>query len=327
MTVSECSYHGNIATGQGGALYLQEVSPITITRTDFEHNQAVVGGGALYLTEHSLADITDAAFKSNTAASGGEDAAHGGALLLTGKSRVVLAHSNASESVATCGGFAYVEGGSNATIENSRFSANTAMRGCETALAPAVVFPDGFTNKQGGGAFFLTDDLHEGTAVDCNACEFDANVASGDSNGGAFAMTASKVRLTKTVFESNRAEANGGAVAAKRHSVMTLVDGSNTFESNQAMNGGAIYLSANASYETDSTVDSSRRRLATIEAEDVRFARELEEEYSFNYTYDVHARRAHDVLHHFPEHLARGVQAVRVRYGIRRRGGGLRRER
>ena len=52
MTVSECSYHGNIATGQGGALYLQEVSPITITRTDFEHNQAVVGGGALYLTEH-----------------------------------------------------------------------------------------------------------------------------------------------------------------------------------------------------------------------------------------------------------------------------------
>ena len=79
--MSECSYHGNIATGQGGALYLQEVSPITITRTDFEHNQAVVGGGALYLTEHSLADITDAAFKSNTAASGGEDAAHGGALL------------------------------------------------------------------------------------------------------------------------------------------------------------------------------------------------------------------------------------------------------
>ena len=135
MTVDDCSYEGNIATGNGGAMALQSVSPITISRTRFVHNQGGVGGGALYLTENSLAEIADAVFTSNTADSGGNDEAHGGALKLSGKSRVVMVRSNASESVATCGGFAYAEGGSNMTMASSRFSANTATRGCSPALA------------------------------------------------------------------------------------------------------------------------------------------------------------------------------------------------
>ena len=98
-------------------------------------------------------------------------------------------------------------------------------------------------------------------------------------------MIASVVRLTDTTFDQNRAEMNGGAVAAKQDSIIKLVDGSNTFQSNSATNGGAIYLVSNSSYVTHSTGDSSRRRLATT-AEDDRFARELQGEYSFNYTYE-----------------------------------------
>ena len=99
-------------------------------------------------------------------------------------------------------------------------------------------------------------------------------------------MIASVVRLTDTTFDQNRAEMNGGAVAAKQDSIIKLVDGSNTFQSNSATNGGAIYLVSNSSYVTHSTGDSSRRRLATT-AEDDRFARELQGEYSFNYTYEL----------------------------------------
>ena len=42
-------------------------------------------------------------------------------------------------------------------------------------------------------------------------------------------MTGSEVRLTDTVFDHNIADQNGGAIAAKLNSHISLIDGTNRF--------------------------------------------------------------------------------------------------
>ena len=282
----------NVATA-GGALYLHTVTDMTISRTGFERNRVTAGGGALYLTSASFAHLSDVEFLANTAlktpAAGDEG---GGAVQLTHGSGMRLIDCNASAGVAACGGFAYLMQGSNMSVAGSRFTANTAMTGCVSTLANEIFIPGipPLVNRQGGGAIFMIDDTNQGTALECMDSKFSENRARGDSNGGALAMTSSEVRLTDTVFDRNLADQNGGAIAAKLNSHISLIDGTNRFSHNEASNGGAIYLASHTNYTTissnslDTNHTVTRGRKLSSFAQEVEFSRELEEEYSYNYT-------------------------------------------
>ncbi len=115
LTVENCTFTGNTATGNGGAINLLDKNKLTVTGSNFEGNTvtgaaANKGGGALYVANTS-ASFSGTTFKNNSAA--GTDTSAGGAIVF----------------------YALGAGANNCSVTDCIFEGNSAPNGGAIALS------------------------------------------------------------------------------------------------------------------------------------------------------------------------------------------------
>ncbi len=211
LTVSNCRFRDNSATGYGGAMYIGVDAAVTLIRCQFEGNSAVSGGGAL-LIQVSSPEFQDCTFLNNSAATGGA------AFSLDGADPVFRQCLFQSNRVTQVGG----------ALAN--LGANAVITGC--------TFEDNTSDSSGGAVF------NYNASPRISGCKFYANQSS--TAGGAIAnfseTTAAEAQKAKpivvnSVFTQNVAVDNGGAVANQGASPVYT---NCTFYGNEANVGGAM---------------------------------------------------------------------------------------
>ena len=125
---------GNAATGDGGAIALQQGCTVNIRNAQFKNNTASGDGGAVSMASGSL-PLTNAVFQSNTASG------NGGAVYTGANSELDLTNSTLQgNSAAAEGGALYIGDGAKATVINGRITGNVASGtngGAINVAAPA----------------------------------------------------------------------------------------------------------------------------------------------------------------------------------------------
>ncbi len=216
------------ATG-GGAIFGDDDTTITITKTTFKNNQAEANGGAIYT--HNKLTITDSEFTANTATGyGGAIHSYYGKISITNtqfQNNKVL-----NESGGAIGNFygninidktvlnnnkASQEGGSLYSSEGNIKITNTNITNNEC-------------NDYGGGI-----STEKGTLILENN-NFISNKNT-DSYGGAVSSYKDKFNATNNQFTKNHAEWRGGAIYSFKSETKLH---RNNYTTNTAYNGGAL---------------------------------------------------------------------------------------
>ncbi len=223
----DVKFTNNCSELSGGAIFAQTKNSIVIYgSTLFEGNKSMKSNGGAINTSSALT-VKDAVFKNNEAAS------KGGALYIYCASEELTVRQ--------------------VSIEKGVFDSNKASKG--GALACSASRED-FTKGAIGyiGAVSFTGNLAYKTASD------DPELSDGASSGGAepgaliyngkggavYLSRKAQLTMEGTVFKSNTAEDNGGALYVTSGS--NLLASSITFEENKATGdkGGALYITTNA---------------------------------------------------------------------------------
>jgi predicted outer membrane repeat protein len=204
-------FHGNVATSDGGGMWIQSTTIITLTRSlRFTNNVAEGTGGALSIDNSHDSDkkgeqvILSGEFINNTGYYGGAVYATSAQLTFTDTTMI----SNSGDAL---------------TISNSNI----------TFTGTTCIF-----NHTGGAVI-----AEESSIVFENDTIFDSN--NGRDGGALNSLQGTVLFLGHTRFQRNQADGNGGALYA----VGTSIHFQNhvSFISNTArVNGGAIYLDTGA---------------------------------------------------------------------------------
>jgi len=216
-TFDTCTFVGNSAADDGGALYVQNGASVDVLDSEFDANVSGSGGGAI-LNDSSTVSVEGSLFTSNTAVWGGAVYDYGSTGSLSVDDSVL------TDNAASLGGGAGMNGsGGVLRFTNSDISSNAA-----TAAAGD------------GGAFAIGT----GGVLTLDTCTLDDNTA-GD-HGGAIATsgTGTTVNLTDADLSGNIAGSYGGGISASYYigyPTVTVTRGSIT--SNVASTGGGIYAS------------------------------------------------------------------------------------
>ena len=233
VTVVESNFVGNSAE-IGGAIYIHQLSNITITNSTFFKNRAT---NAKFDTQCSDSVLDRNAWTENFKhCSGG--------VIAMFTSRLTISHSTFSNNTSECGdggaGALSVQQDSVATIDNCEFLNNT-VNGFGGAIivdrrSSATVDTSTFyynSANEGGVIYVVLDSIM--VVSDSKFVNNSANV-----RGGVVALDrTSQLTNRGSQFINNRA-ATGGALSAVR-STVNLTDG--IFSTNQATeSGGAIYI-------------------------------------------------------------------------------------
>ena len=227
-------YGGNSAiSGNGGALYLVNVSCVDIVDSSFDSNYASNNGGALSLVNVSHINISSSSFNSNYASN------NGGALSLVNVSHINISSSSFNSNSANndSGGALYaISISDNLNIWNSTFTNNNANNGGAIFMTNCTgnesIVSSSFSSNHAinGGAVCLVD-IHNIDISTNNFGYFDTSLS---EDGDGFISTAS----IKSKY-GNYAD-NGGAIFMQNAGDVTLFR--NIFTLNQAKNGGASFL-------------------------------------------------------------------------------------
>ncbi|GMH45944.1 hypothetical protein BSKO_13908 [Bryopsis sp. KO-2023] len=264
MNITSCSFSSNQATGNGGALFVEQAgegtSKIRLFDVQFTDNQAGTfppsNGGAMYTKGKSLSVnfLGKIFFMRNKAAAGG------GASVLSGATvNMEDATFSDNQAVNGTGGAMRVKDHNRLEIFNTKFGKNSALEGGALNVEVGslsegkvrmkrVKFLNNVALQDTGGAIRFKGNLD--TVVETS--DFENNSAKW---GGAVDMTeVNELSLIDCDFKGNKAKERGGALhalAQKTESTSRLNVAKTTFTNNQAGGegskgtamGGAVYLS------------------------------------------------------------------------------------
>jgi hypothetical protein len=228
--VERTTFHDNLATWSGGAVYVQGDEPALVADT-FQHNEADSDGGAVYVDGN--AEVADNTFEGNHATRGG------GAWIQEGwgdvRGNTLFGNTSEDDGAAV-----YVFGGAPAVTGNT-FTANDsgdeggALR---VKLSAAAVRDNDFVDNHAdyrGGAMKISH----------AASELSGNTYEGNTTwvtGGAVLLYESASTLRGETFVGNTASADGGALAILAGWGPVLLEDCR-FEGNHASdNGGHLYV-------------------------------------------------------------------------------------
>jgi hypothetical protein len=211
LTISQCTFAGDIAQDSGGAIDNQFSIP-AIADCKFYNNVSDYQGGAI-ANDNSSASILSCTFNDNLAS------ASGGAV-----------------SNYHC---------YDVTIDGCTFNGDEAQKGgaianlASFASIQGCSFTDNFTAGEGGGIMqgggAIYDHFYSSPAI--TDCTFTDNHA---SEGGAIAnYTYCRPAIDRCTFTGNYASAYGGAIANDKCYAYETITGC-TFDGDEAQNGGAI---------------------------------------------------------------------------------------
>ena len=220
------SFEGNNSGGAGGGAILNEGGELYIAGTSFLNNKAVSGtsGGAIRSTGASIVKIAGSAFTGNSASTSGGALSFGGGTLDIGDTAFTA---NTTDGGSFLGGGAlemYTSStGQPITLTRDAFTANVAVSG-------------------NGGAIWSHGD--SSITVTVKDSSFQGNIAAGlnvSSTGGAISNYGNPLVIQRSSFFLNHSQDDGGAIASKQDSKITL--GSASFSANSAgQKGGAMAI-------------------------------------------------------------------------------------
>ena len=278
LTFTDCSFHDNHASGDGGGVYARE-SDIDLENCTFTENSATYEGGSVWVAISGNAVINGCSFSDSTGRSAG--AVGGGSLSGRDVSLFISNCTFIRNTTNTTGGKNHWGGGIYArdcalNLLNCDFDSNEAesgggvltyqctfdIDGCTFTSNHADLYGGGFNNAEGGsgslrdstfdgnttngggGGAFLEDLAAEDTVANC---DFLNNTASTD--GGGIQVKTSAPTIIDCVFARNDAGSGGGGLSNFPSGSPTVIRG--VFEDNTADTGGGTANSSSSfpSYE------------------------------------------------------------------------------
>lgn len=297
LTLQNITLVDGFSSGDGGAIYVERLSTLTLTNSAI-NNSTAANGGAIALNGWGSSDaggtliVTDSSFSGNssTAAAIPGGGNGGGALYITGGSTATVSGSIFSNNQSVNGGGIHILG-ANLTVTDTTFSGNIANNGAGGGGGGAI-YVDGtkdfsgtidiasstFSNNQSnqlGGAIFSFPEGTGSTLIDQSL--FDGNSATGSGQGGAIyhqsATSNGALDISNSTFQYNNAHATDGS--ASSGGALWLLDApvtitSSTFVGNDATTpipladddwrrgfGGAIRTSDNATIVNSTIVGNT----------------------------------------------------------------------
>lgn len=249
LVVQDSTFENNVATDDGGAIYVFNNAPVTIERSTFANNASQEDGGAVFIqtsdgdTDTSVR-IVDSTFTDNVAGDLEGFGYSGGAIFTNVDDDLMIEGSTFLRNSATqFGGAAY---GNSVLIDESTFIDNVARAGGAVYGVSVAANQSTFTTNEAdeGGAIFAAEAVSTGSTFSENIATFD---------GGAIRSFGSIV--ANSTFVENSAGLEGGALFTGSSAVQfsTFLDnateGLQEVDSLQPSNGyselpgEAIYLS------------------------------------------------------------------------------------
>ena len=279
LHVQSMGFENGFTTAEGGAIYAEEATSLTVELSDFNHNTSTqtaenyAGGGAISIERRSTAVISGSSFSFNQAGNGGAIAIggwdqfdDGGQITITDTH---FAYNTATEDGSIPGGgdgggALYLKGGVQAIISESMFNDNTAANGGAIHLlnAQALISESQFMgnvanhafNLGGGGAIYMDGGVEHAHGLTIRTSMFGQN--STNLLGGAifsFPEGSENTLIEDSTFDFNRSNGRGQGGAIYHQSAGgqgTLTLDRTTFVNNQAFasdtnnasQGGALWL-------------------------------------------------------------------------------------
>eukprot|EP00210_Caulerpa_lentillifera_P003956 g3775.t1 len=255
-TVSNCNFTNNTVTAVGGALEIRRNSSLNIQRSFLLSkifiprrilgvilNNEAQHGGSISIEVYSSATVSQCNFTKNVAN-------EGGAIDMYDNASIALSDSIFLNNEGFYGGAIFLEVNSNGTISQCSFMGNTGLRTADNealyggsisveSSSNALISNCRFTNntaKGDGGVIYI---LHEARVVLLRSIFISNEAISG---GAMFLQNFANVKLVDCNFVNNTATNNGGAICIEQNSTLVSLD--STFSNNQAVHGGAIYLTS-----------------------------------------------------------------------------------
>ncbi len=279
MTVDGCTFTGNSATGNGGAIRYSSGEPVSITNSNFFNNTTTVaasdtaGGGALmFQNGPKSVVIENCLFDGNQATK-----SVGGAILLNSGTKMTVTGCTFTNNYSATKGGA-INARISTEITDCTFTGNSsgisggAVESLATMTVTNVEFTENVTKGNGGalrhsssGALTVTDCVFTGNKatfevqvdnfLDNNGggaliiqggpnatitgCAFRENYSG--HMGGAMKHNSGTLTMSNSEFSGNEAVIGGGALAEQSGNSNTVTNCAMT--ENTAAQGGAIYLS------------------------------------------------------------------------------------
>lgn len=220
----------------GGAIAINSNSVATVIGSNFKTNVATGNGGAIWLGSKSL-DITSSEISGNTANLGGGIFVTGASTTLVGNELTVASNEATENSTDGYGGGIHIAGGATVTITDLTLNNNTASYGGGIGLIGGSTLTINGISAKGNEAtgYTTTDDAGTVTINSGNG---------GAINAGEGSLTIGKgTKILSNVFEENVANSGGGAIYIY-NTTTTFVANEIVATSNEAKTnyGGALYI-------------------------------------------------------------------------------------
>ncbi len=297
LTLQNITLQNGSSSSDGGAIYVERLSTLTLTNSAI-NNSTAPNGGAIALNGWGSSDpggtliVTDSSFSGNSSTAGAIPGGGngGGALYITGGSTATVSGSTFSNNSSVNGGGIHILG-ANLTVSDTTFSGNVANNSAGGGGGGAI-YVDGTKNHSGtidisnstfsnnqsnqlGGAIFSFPEGTGSTLIDQSL--FDGNSATGSGQGGAiYHQSATKngpLSINTSTFMNNNAHATDGS--ASSGGALWLLDApvtitNSTFDGNDATTpiplepddwqrgfGGAIRTSNNTTIVNSTIVNNT----------------------------------------------------------------------
>ena len=243
LKMTDCTVRSNTATGYGGAVYLKTGAELTVAGTRFESNTATGNnGGAIFADETSALTITDATFTGNSAKNGGALCVYGTAMLGSKETadKVVFGSETATDKNSVTGNGGAIFGYGTITATNVEFLNNAAGKtgGAVYNTTRQIKDGQGVVTSTVRGNVTLTNVVFRGNTADVNG-NSSADFGHGGALGNWGIMT-----ITDCTFDNNTARRGGGAIVNGNSNLneypTTLTIVNSTFTRNSALIGGAV---------------------------------------------------------------------------------------
>lgn len=246
VTVSNSTLSENSSSSQGGAIF--GIDAVTISNSTFSGNSAGTDGGAIVADGEGDVNISGSTLSGNSAERSG------GALFSLGAVNVLnssFSNNTADEDVDNEGDGGAVYASQDLIFSNIIFSGNSAVYGgaiygTQDLTIENSTLSDNGSNLQ-GGAIYSTGELT------VSSTEFSENTATDDGGGAIWSVGTSS--FDDATFSGNTSGDQGGALHAMENSTFT----NSRLTNNEAIEGGAVYMSSgNTLTITTSTLTSNR---------------------------------------------------------------------
>ena len=224
-TIINCSFHGNYAASEGGAIFnspgaVGAVNLMHIENSLFSKNKSNNSAGALYLGSFTLGnyqpEIINCRFIDN------EAFRRGGAIYLVGDNSHITSSRFDNNKVTAISEDASTLPGSGGAI--NLVASNAVLISCQFISNSATGNPTGAFEGGGGGALHISVNEPQTTSLGASEpefinCGFFQNVSSGNTTawGGAITHLCDggilRPKYVNCVFSENHAQTHGGAIA------------------------------------------------------------------------------------------------------------------